>query len=75
MSARHVVEIPPAALAAVRAYAELRHYTRIDGLVSSDKTLSQADRETLQDALRWWQRQHDLAGEQVRAIVARLARA
>jgi hypothetical protein len=73
---RHAMEIPGAALAALREYAAVRQHdagrSQVDALCAGKGPLSAGERQVLEDALGWWLQQHAAAGERVREIRARL---
>jgi hypothetical protein len=73
---RHAIEIPAGALAALRDYAAVRQQEAVradlDALCAGTGPLSPADRQVLQEALVWRERQLALAGERVREIRTRL---
>ena len=73
---RHAIEIPDAALVALRDYAAQRRHDAervdVDVLCAGAGLLSSADRQVLEDALGWWLRQHAVAEERVRELRARL---
>jgi hypothetical protein len=74
---RHAIEIPDAALAALRDYAAQRRHDAeradVDALCAGTGLLNTAERQVLEDALGWWLRQHAVAGERVQELRARLA--
>jgi len=73
---RHAIEIPDAALAAMRDYADWRRHDAeradVDALCAGTGLLSTAERQVLEDALGWWLRQHAVAGDRVRELRDRL---
>jgi hypothetical protein len=72
------MEIPPGALAGLRIYAAQRRnamqVTKVEALLITDGPLSDAERQALGLALRWWREQQAAAAGHVREIAARLAR-
>lgn len=66
----HAIEIPPALMDAVRHQLA---QDDIAAVLASRAPLSRADRQALQDALRWWQEQQETARARVQAIAERLA--
>jgi len=73
---RHALEIPGAALEALRDYATQRQHdagrTEVVALCAGKGPLSPGERRVLEDALGWWLQQHTAAAERVREIRARL---
>jgi hypothetical protein len=72
------MEIPAAAMAALRDSADVRHSAGAPAaaaaLLGMEGPLSPADRLVLAEALQWWKGQRALADGRVREISARLAR-
>jgi hypothetical protein len=70
------MEIPGAAMAALRDYAAQRQHdagrAEVDALCAGTGPLSDAERQVLDDALGWWLLQQAAAEERVRQIRARL---
>ena len=78
MNTEHAMEIPPSALAGLRIYAAQRRnamqLTKVEAMLVTDGPLSDAERQALGQALRWWREQQAAAAGHVREITARLAR-
>jgi hypothetical protein len=73
----HVIAVGPAFMSGAQYLAVLRHLTgpEINALISGTGPLTASDRETLADALSWWQGQRASAARMTRDIAARLERA
>lgn len=69
MSTAHAIEVPAAALAALRQYLG---QAEIDAILNGDTPLSDPQRRQLGLALKWWEEQHATALARIRAITARL---
>jgi hypothetical protein len=77
VSSSHAIEIPPDALAAVRACLDVRKAAAsapdVGALLQSADPLAPADMRELEQARQWWLRQLALSQARVREITARLA--
>lgn len=78
MNTAHAIEIPAAAMAALRRYAAGRTGTagqvQIDALCNSDRPLTRGERRAPEEALGWWAGQQAAAKARITEITARLAR-
>ena len=77
MNTSHVIAVGPAFMSGAHYLAVLRYHggPEIRALISGTGPLTASDRETLSDALSWWQGQRASAARMTRGIAARLERA
>jgi hypothetical protein len=78
VNTEHAMEIPPSALAGLQVYAAQRRsavqLAKVEALLDQDGPLSEAERQALGQALRWWRGQQVAAAGHVGEIAARLCR-